>query len=80
MSVANGSADININVGNRNVLLGNVDTGNIEGLIQITDTNSGFDGRPDNAIAKVTEIRKGNSVAYWLNADGTKNDRHQSRG
>ncbi len=80
LSVANGSADININVGNRNVLLGNVDTGNIEGLIQITDTNSGFDGRPDNAIAKVTEIRKGNSVAYWLNADGTKNDRHQSRG
>lgn len=72
LSVANGSADININVGNRNVLLGNVDTGNIEGLIQITDTNSGFDGRPDNAIAKVTEIRKGNSVAYWLNADGTK--------
>ena len=72
LSVANGSADININVGNRDVLLGNVDTGNIEGLIQITDTNSGFDGRPDNAIAKVTEIRKGNSVAYWLNADGTK--------
>lgn len=72
LSVANGSADININVGNRNVLLGNVDTGNIEGLIQITDTNSGFKGRPDSAIAKVTEIRKGNSVAYWLNADGTK--------
>lgn len=72
LSVANGSADININVGNRDVLLGNVDTGNIEGLIQITDTNSGFDGRPANSIAKVTEIRKGNSVAYWLNADGTK--------
>lgn len=72
LSVANGSADININVGNRDVLLGNVDTGDIEGLIQITDTNSGFDGRPDNAIAKVTEIRKGNSVAYWLKADGTK--------
>lgn len=72
LSVANGSADINIKVGNRDVLLGNVDTGNIEGLIQITDTNSGFKGRPDSAIAKVTEIRKGNSVAYWLNADGTK--------
>lgn len=72
LSVANGSADININVGNRDVLLGNVDTGNIEGLIQITDTNTGFEGRPENAIAKVTEIRKGNSVAYWLNADGTK--------
>ena len=26
----NGSADINIKVGNRDVLLGNVDTGNIE--------------------------------------------------
>lgn len=72
LSVANGSADININVGNRDVLLGNVDTGNIEGLIQITDTNSGFKGRPDNAIAKVTEIRKGDFVAYWLSADGTK--------
>ena len=72
LSVVNGSADINIKVGNRDVLLGNVDTGNIEGLIQITDTNSGFKGRPDSAIAKVTEIRKGNSVAYWLNADGTK--------
>lgn len=72
LSVANGSADINIKVGNRDVLLGNVDTGNIEGLIQITDTNSGFKGRPDSTIAKVTEIRKGNSVAYWLNADGTK--------
>lgn len=72
LSVANGSADINIKVGNRDVLLGNVDTGNIEGLIQITDTNSGFKGRPDSAIAKVTEIRKGNSVAYWLNVDGTK--------
>ena len=72
LSVANGSADINIKVGNRDVLLGNVDTGNIEGLIQITDTNSGFKGRPDSAIAKVTEIRKGDSVAYWLNADGTK--------
>lgn len=72
LSVANGSADININVGNRDVLLGNVDTGDIEGLIQITDTNSGFDGRPANAIAKVTEIRKGNSLTYWLNADGTK--------
>ena len=72
LSVANGSADININVGNRDVLLGNVDTGDIEGLIQITDTNSGFKDRPENAIAKVMEIRKGNSVAYWLNADGTK--------
>ena len=72
LSVANGSADININVGNRDVLLGNVDTGNIEGLIQITDTNSGFKGRPDSAIAKVTEIRKGDFVAYWLSADGTK--------
>ena len=72
LSVANGSADINIKVGNRDVLLGNVDTGNIEGLIQITDTNSGFKGRPNSAIAKVTEIRKGDSVAYWLNADGTK--------
>lgn len=72
LSVANGSADININVGNRDVLLGNVDTGNIEGLIQITDTNSGFKGRPDNAIAKVTEIRKGDFVASWLSADGTK--------
>ena len=72
LSVANGSADINIKVGNRDVLLGNVDTGNIEGLIQITDTNSGFKGRPDSAIAKVTEIRKGNSEAYCLNADGTK--------
>lgn len=72
LSVANGSADININVGNRDVLLGNVDTGNIEGLIQITDTNLGFSDRPDNAIAKVTEIRKDDSVAYWLNADGTK--------
>lgn len=72
LSVANGSADININVGNRDVLLGNVDTGNIEGLIQITDTNSGFSGRPKNAIAKVTEILKDNSVAYWLNSDGTK--------
>lgn len=72
LSVANGSADININVGNRDVLLGNVDTGNIEGLIQITDTNSGFSGRPKNAIAKVTEIRKGNAVDYYLNADGTK--------
>lgn len=72
LSVANGSADININVGNRDVLLGNIDTGNIEGLIQITDTNSGFSGRPKNAIAKVTEIRKDNSVAYWLNSDGTK--------
>lgn len=74
LSVANGSADININVGNRDVLLGNADTGNIEGLIQITDTNSGFkdSDKPDNAIAKVTEIRKGNAVAYWLNSDGTK--------
>lgn len=72
LSVANGSADININVGNRDVLLGNVDTGDIEGLIQITDTNYGFKDRPENAIAKVMEIRKGNSVAYWLNADGTK--------
>lgn len=72
LSVANGSADININVGNRDVLLGNVDTGDIEGLIQITDTNSGFKDRPHNAIAKVTEIRKDNSVAYWLNSDGTK--------
>ena len=72
LSVANGSADININVGNRDVLLGNVDTGNIEGLIQITDTNSGFEGGPKDAIAKVTEIRKGNAVDYYLNADGTK--------
>lgn len=74
LSVANGSADININVGNRDVLLGNADTGNIEGLIQITDTNSGFkdSDKSDNAIAKVTEIRKGNAVAYWLNSDGTK--------
>ena len=72
LSVANGSADININVGNRDVLLRNVDTGDIEGLIQITDTNYGFKDRPENAIAKVMEIRKGNSVAYWLNADGTK--------
>lgn len=74
LSVANGSADINIKVGNRDVLLGNADTGNIEGLIQITDTNSGFkdSDKPDNAIAKVTEIRKGNAVAYWLNSDGTK--------
>lgn len=74
LSVANGSADININVGNRDVLLGNADTGNIEGLIQITDTNSGFkdSDKPDNAIAKVTEIRKGNAVAYWLNSNGTK--------
>lgn len=74
LSVANGSADININVGNRDVLLGNADTGNIEGLIQITDTNSGFkdSDKPDNAIAKVTEIRKENAVAYWLNSDGTK--------
>lgn len=74
LSVANGSADIDINVGNRDVLLGNADTGNIEGLIQITDTNSGFkdSDKPDNAIAKVTEIRKGNAVAYWLNSDGTK--------
>lgn len=72
LSVANGSADININVGNRDVLLGNVDAGNIEGLIQISDTNSGFSDRPENAIAKVTEIRKGNAVAYWLNADGSK--------
>ena len=72
LSVANGSADININVGNRDVLLGNVDTGDIEGLIQITDTNYGFKDRPENAIAKVMEIRKGNSVAYRLNADGTK--------
>lgn len=72
LSVANGSADININIGNRDVLLGNVDTGDIEGLIQITDTNSGFKDRPEKAIAKVTEIRKGNSSTYWLNSDGTK--------
>lgn len=65
---ADGSAEIKINSGNRDVLVGNIDTGNVSGLIKITDTSPGLLKGVDGAIARVTEITNGNNVSYFITA------------
>ena len=71
---AQGSADIKITVGSKDLQLGTVDTGNIEGLIRITDTN--YRDAAAGTTATVTEITMkdgAQNVEFWgLDAQGNK--------
>lgn len=69
---ADGAADISVDVKNHDILLGNIDTGNVQGLIQLSDTSYGYSNRPADAVSKVTEIRRSGSTSYWLDANGNK--------
>ena len=65
---AQGHADISIDAGTYDVLTGVVDTGNVDGLIRITDTNFA----DANYSAKVTEWTSAGGKSWMLDQSGNK--------
>lgn len=69
--VANGSADIKVDVGDYDVLTGVVDTGNIAGRVRITDTNYKSYG-DRKASAMVTEWSQNQYGNWYLDEKGER--------
>lgn len=66
---AQGHADISVNAGNHDVLSGVLNTGDVDGLIRITDTNYA-DG--ENYSGKVSEWTKAGGKSWLLDMQGEK--------
>lgn len=80
--VADGHATVSVDVGGHDLLTGNIDTGNLNGSITITDTAWYVDGQYD---AKVTEYTKDDTGAlitktHYLDSNGNEVNASQSNG